>query len=92
MYTILENPPRMTPKEVANAFNGKWIYLVDLEGSPFTWFKSAIPAVVADKEFAGSETGIYDKLNEKYNGNITTWSLLHDEFMFGFSEVLADGN
>jgi len=93
MYKILESPKRMTPKQVIKEFKGKWIFLVDLDGSPLGWFKSAIPMIVADEIFEGSETGIYRKLNEDYNGNTFDWSLLPNEInVFGFSEVLPDAH
>ena len=93
MYKILDAPERMSPEQVMNEFEGKWVFLVDLEGPPFGWFESAIPAVVADEQFEGIETGIYEKLNNEHNGNTMTWSFLSNELnVFGFSEVLPDDN
>ena len=91
MYEILDRSRRLTEKQIANEFGGKWVYLVDLEGPPFEGFKTAVPAVVASIPFAGKETGIYDKLEEEYNGNTTVWSFLGNT-IFGFSEVLIDGD
>ena len=91
MYKILDMPKRMTTKEIMSEFNGKWVFLVDLEGSPFDWFKTAVPAVVADEEFEGGETGIYDKLDDQYDGKTMAWSFLPNELnVFGFSEVKPD--
>ena len=88
MYEIIEKPKRMTRKEISSGFRGKWVFLVGLEGPPFNFFESAIPAVIADKPFEGDETGIYNKLEDEYNGNTTTWSFLTNTInVFGFSEV-----
>ena len=93
MYTLVDIPKRMSPEQIMNEFKGKWVFLVDLDGPPFGWFKSAIPAIVADEPFEGSETGIYDSLTDKYNGNTTDWSFLPNELnVFGFSEVFPDGD
>jgi len=93
MYKIIDDSERMSPEQIMSAFKGKWVFLVDLKGSPFGWFESAIPAIVADEPFEGDETGIYDKLENEYNGNTTTWSFLPYEInVFGFTEVLLDGN
>ncbi|MCL2500275.1 MAG: hypothetical protein FWE90_08050 [Defluviitaleaceae bacterium] len=89
MYKVLDASERMTPKQIMHEFNGKWVYLVDLEGPLYGWFHTAIPAVVADKAFAGKESGIYNELDEKYNGRTTCWSFLRDT-VNGFNEVLHD--
>ena len=93
MYKILESSKRMSTKQIMNEFNGKWVFLVDLDRPPTGWFKSAVPAVIADEPFAGSETGIYDELDEKYKGNTTAWSFLSNELnVFGFNEVQSNDN
>jgi hypothetical protein len=92
MYKVLDSPKRMTRKQIKEEFKGKWIFLVDLGEPQFGWFETAVPAVVADKLFEGRETGLYQKLNEEYNGNTMDWSFLPNEInVFGFSEVQPDG-
>jgi len=93
MLTIFDNPKRMSREEIKNEFGGKWVFLVDLEGPPYGWFDTAVPAVMADKLFEGQETGIYEKLNAEHNGNTSDWSFLRNQInVFGFDEVLTDGN
>ena len=93
MVTILENQRRMSLKEIESNFQGKWVYLVDLEGPKYGWFDTAIPAVVADDVFEGDETGIYDRLDEEYNGNTMDVTYLSNLInVFGFNEVLPDGD
>ena len=90
MYKILDDYKRMNPEQIMDEFKGKWVFLVDLEGSPFGWFESAIPAIVADEPFEADETGIYDRLENKYVGNTMAWSFLPNELnVFGFNEVLS---
>ena len=91
MVTILENQRRMSREEIANEFKGKWVFVVDLDGPKYGWFDTAVPAVVADDVFEEYETGLYDRLNEEYNGNTMDLTYLRDLInVFGFSEVLAD--
>ena len=90
MYEVLENRQRMTRDEIKRAFDGKWLYLVDLEGVPGSMFESAVPAVVADSAFDGFETGIYHELREKHQRAVN-FSLLKNEWnVFGFNEVVHD--
>ena len=91
MYEVLNTKKRMTRKEIIGAYKGKWVFLVDLQGPPFRWFETAVPAVIADKQFEGKETGIYDRLKKEHEGNTSVWSFLPNELnVFGFNEVLAD--
>jgi len=92
MYEILNNQKRMTREEIREEFQGKWVFLVDLDSaSPFERFETAVPAVVADKLFEGSETGIYKELNERYNNNTTDMTFLNNLInVFGFTEVMGD--
>ena len=90
MYEVLENRQRMTTDEIIQAFDGKWLYLVDLEGKPGSIFESAVPAVVANDAWAGHETGIYHELQNKHQ-IVTHFSLLKNEWnVFGFNEVVHD--
>ena len=91
MVTILENQKRMSLKEIECNFQGKWVYLVDLEGPKYGWFDTAVPAVVADDVFEGDETGIYDKLDEEYNGNTMDLTYLRNlPNPFGFIELIPE--
>jgi len=91
MVTILKNQRRMNREEIVEEFRGKWVFLVDLEGPPLGRFQTAIPAVMADDVFEGDETGIYDKLDEEYNGNTADLTYLRNQVnVFGFNEVLLD--
>ncbi|MCL2169941.1 MAG: hypothetical protein FWB74_07945 [Defluviitaleaceae bacterium] len=89
MYEILENKQRMTRDEIRQKFDGKWIFLVDLEGELYSPFASAIPVVVADSPWDGYETGIYHEFRDNLDYNsYMHFSLLKDEWnVFGFSEV-----
>ena len=91
MFKVLDVHKRMKPKQIMEEFKGKWVFLVDLDGPPYGWFDTAIPAIIADKPFEGKETGIYDKLEADYEGNTSVWSFLNDELnVFGFNEVLPN--
>ena len=93
MVTILENQRRMSREEIANEFKGKWVFVVDLDGPKYGWFDTAVPAVMADDVFEGYETGLYDRLNDEYNGNTMDLTYLRDLInVFGFTEVLPDDN
>ena len=59
MYEIIENPRRMTRSEIKNEYDGKWVFMVNLEGHIYGLFDYATPVVVADKPFEGNEDGIY---------------------------------
>ncbi|MCL2204801.1 MAG: hypothetical protein FWB88_12790 [Defluviitaleaceae bacterium] len=88
MYEIIETPKRMTKKEIFSTFDGKWVFLVDLDGEIFKPWYSAIPVVVADKAWAGKETGMYDEYRSKHERRMHL-SLLDNEInVFGFSELV----
>ena len=91
MYQIIEAPRRMSLKEITEEFDGKWVFVVRLEGPLYGWFDTAVPVVVADKPFEGFNTGIYERLSEEYGGNYSDLTLLPNEYnVFGFDEVSAD--
>ena len=91
MYEILENQPRMTRKEMAEKFKGKWVFSVDADFSLGVPTKTAIPKIIADEPWEGRETGIYQDLDDEYNGKTTYRSyLLNELHSFGFSEVQVD--
>jgi len=90
MYQVLENRKRMTREEIRQEFDGKWVYLVDLEGELGSPFETAVVAVVADDMWEGSETGIYHDLRDKHERALN-FSLLKNEWnVFGFNEVVYD--
>ena len=49
MYHVIENPKRMSKPEIFKEFDGKWVFMVDIEGEDFGPWHSAVPMVVADK-------------------------------------------
>ena len=92
MYKTIDVPRRMNRKQIKEEFKGKWVFLVNPEGSAMGWFDSAIPIIVADEPFEGSETGIYKKLDYEYSGKTTDWTLPpFKHSVFGFVEVQTDG-
>ena len=72
MVTVLDSYRRMTHDEIyeEEAFKGKFIYLVDVEWNDPIWefFKSAVPKVVADNVLEENKTGLYEKLDDEYEG------------------------
>jgi hypothetical protein len=85
---LIENPKRMTKEEIFQAFRGKWVYLVDIEGEDFRPWRTAMPVVAADKSWVGRDTGLYTQLREKYNDNWMAISFLLGETITGFTEVM----
>ena len=93
MYIIIDKPVRMSREQIFKDFKGKWVFLVGLEGPKYGRFETAIPTVVADKHFDGSETGIYDRLHSEYGENSMNLSLLSlENSVFGFCEVVNENN
>ena len=64
--TIIENPKRMTWNEILDEYSGKWVFLVDLIDGSSGFFETAVPVVVSDNAWDGSETGIYHELEQKH--------------------------
>ena len=92
MYTVIENPKRMSRKEILNTFQGKWVFYVDLEGPLYDTFETAVPVIVADEVFEGRETGIYKKIMAQHK-SVGDWSMLFNTAnVFGFSEAAQDGD
>ncbi|MCL2016467.1 MAG: hypothetical protein FWG68_09510 [Defluviitaleaceae bacterium] len=92
MYKLLENNERLTHDEIWDKYEGKWVYVVDTRGPIFGFFESGIVAVEADRPFAGLETGIYDELDDKYDGRTAdlTINIPGAINVFGFTEVPVD--
>jgi hypothetical protein len=90
MYQILNDPRRLTFEEIAEEFRGKWVYLVDLDGSKYSWFNTAVVAVVADNVLEGRETGIYDEFYNKYDGRVADIYFSDKDTITGFREVLIN--
>ena len=92
MYEVLENRQRMTREEIKKEFDGKWLYLVDLEGELGSPFVSAVPAIVSDEMYGGYDTGIYHELEENHARTLN-FSLLKNEWnVFGFNEIEVERN
>ncbi|MCL2016359.1 MAG: hypothetical protein FWG68_08965 [Defluviitaleaceae bacterium] len=93
MYEILKNPQEMTRAEVEEKYNGKWLFIIKVNGNPFEPYVNEIPVVVADEEWEGDEDGIYDKYYNDPNIKVVSClSLLPQQphNLFGFWEVPAD--
>jgi hypothetical protein len=90
MYTVIDNPKRMTKNEIRTLYDKKWVFAVEGDYDIGVPLKTAIPIVIADSAWEGREDGIYTRLKEKY-GRTLHLSFLSDELnVFGFSEVLTD--
>ena len=76
MVQIIENPMVMTREEMKAAFDGKWIYVVNCEFSPGNRLIRGTPVVVADMQFEGVDSGIYDKYDDEGYGDKLSKSFL----------------
>ena len=86
MVTIIpeQERKRMGMDEIQAAFDGKWVFLVQTNDVPF----SAVPVVIADEPYEGSENEIYEQFSDSDANGITGHvSLLLSASMLGF-EVL----
>jgi len=92
MYEILENPQRMSREEVYEKYDGKWLFIIHLEGEPFQPWETGIPVVVADSDWEGDDEGIYDVYYDDPSiTRLMHLSLIRDEnFFFGFWELPLD--
>ena len=74
----------MDMDEIKTIFDGKWVFSIHTEDDPFT----AVPVIIADKPYEGSEEGIYGQFNDsEQNGYTSYTSLLLTSNILGF-EVL----
>ena len=66
VYLIPEQERKvMSIAEMEAAFDGKWVFTIHNKETPF----AAIPVIIADKPYEGSENGIYDDFkNNPQNG------------------------
>ena len=71
----------MSKKEIKDTYNGRWIFLTNIQDDPY----SAVPVVVADAPYEGSEDGVYQEYigNDNY-GTTGYTSLLLCASMTGF--------
>ena len=71
----------MSKEEIRNAFNGRWIFLTHIQDDPY----SAVPVIVADSPYEGSESGIYQEYMDDNSYGLTGHtSLLLCASMTGF--------
>lgn len=77
MVQIIENPVVMTYEEMREAYDGKWIYVVNCEFTPGDRIIRGIPVVVADRQFEDVDSGIYEKYNAEEYGEKLSKSFLH---------------
>jgi hypothetical protein len=89
MYKIIDNPERMSKEEIYEGFPNKWVFMVDIEGEEFGPWVSAVPVVVADKSYAGKETGLYEKLANEHDSYMSLSFLDNEMRVFGFAEVAS---
>lgn len=61
MVEIVENPVMMTYEEMESEYDGKWVYAVNCELTPGDRLISGTPVIVADMQYEGVDTGIYDR-------------------------------
>jgi len=90
MYMILENPKRMTKKEMRSEFANKWIFAIEGDFEIGIPLKTAVPMVIADSPWEGWEDGIYEKLRDKYERTLHLSFLSNELNVFGVSEVTAN--
>jgi hypothetical protein len=90
MYVILENPSRMTKKEMRKEFAGKWVFAVEGDFDIGVPLKTAIPMVLADSPWEGREDGVYTRLKEQYERTAYFSFLTNEINVFGFTEVVAN--
>lgn len=90
MYTILDNPKRMTKDEIRTAFANKWVFVVECDFSLSAPMKTGIPIVIADRAWEGREEGIYAKLKEQYGHTMHLSFLTNELNVFGFNEVVEN--
>ena len=53
----------MTYDELKEAYDEKWIFLVNCELTPYSELLSGIPAVIGDRPYEGAQDGIYDQFD-----------------------------
>jgi len=90
MYTFIENPKRMTKKEMRSEFPNKWVYAVDCDFDIGVPMKTGIPMVLADSPWEGREDGIYRKLDDEYERTTYLSFLTNELNVFGISEVAVN--
>ena len=76
MVQLIENPVMMSYNEMKSAFDGKWIYVVNCEFTPGDRLIRGIPVIIADMQFEGVDTGIYDKYDSDEYGITLSKSFL----------------
>lgn len=77
MVEIIENPVMMTRDEIKEAYDGKWVYVVNCEFGPGDYFMRGLPVVIADIQFEGVDTGLYDRYDTEQYGENLSMSFLH---------------
>jgi len=83
MYYVIPEHERksMSKKEIREVYSGKWVFLTNVKDNPF----SAIPTVIADKSYGGTEDGIYEQFEDVSEYGTTSYiSLLLSASMLGF--------
>ena len=79
MRKLIENPVYMTYEEIEREFDGKWIYVIKCDYTPYSEMLGGYPVVVADIHFEGHENGFYDQFRILENGMKTDIDLRHHE-------------
>jgi hypothetical protein len=65
MYQIIENPVRMTFDEMWDAYDQKWLFLVNCEYNKYSRLLSGVPVITADRTYEGVPEGIYEQFKDK---------------------------
>jgi len=65
MRQLIENPVYMTPKEIYEAYDGKWVYIIKCNYEGHHHFLGGYPVVIADKIFEGQQDGFYNQFDGK---------------------------
>ena len=77
-------------KEKRSEYANKWVYTVDCDFDIGVPMKTGIPMILADSPWEGSEDGIYEELDNKYERTTYLSFLTNELNVFGISEVAVN--
>ena len=79
MTTIIPQNKRKlcTYDQIKQLYDGKWIFLTNVEFSKGLKILKGTPAVLADRAFEDHSSGIYDELENGEYGKTATTDLTH---------------
>ena len=73
MYNVIENPVMMTETEIREAFDGKWVYIANVNFTPYRELLGGVPVVVADRIFEDQADGFFDEFRDKKYAPRADW-------------------